>query len=41
MEDPQRLSHGVRVKPQAKGGRKMWLCMMSTDEDIVYAYVKA
>ncbi len=26
MEDPQRLSDWVGVKPQANGGRKMLLC---------------
>ena len=42
-EAPQRLSYWVGVKPQAKGGRKMLLCSNKniTDEDIVYAHVKA
>ena len=40
--DPQRLSPWGRVKPQAKGGRKMLLYDKKKviDEDIVYAGMK-
>ena len=42
MENPQRLSYWVGVKPQANGGRKMLpYNNMIIGEDIVYAYVKA